>query len=213
MKFEIKKHIIVMGIVVAAMIAAAVIMPEVNMHSVGGIINTFGVLAPIAYIIIMFFAIIISPIPSLPLVVLAAGFFGPFLAAIYSIIGAMIGAVAAFFISKVFARDVIQEYYKDTVKKLDKYNENYLALVIFGTRLIPLFNFDVISYASGLTKVRFWKFAAATLFGMIPMTFLFAYSGKVLFAGNAALTVILSIALFYILYKSNSILKYIKKFI
>lgn len=213
MRNRIRKDIIIIGILVILMIAAAMIMPEVHMHSAVEFINSFGILAPIAYILVMFLAIVISPIPSLPLVVLAAGFFGPFLAGVYSIIGAMIGAVVAFFISKKFARDAIKIKYGKIIKKLDKYNENYLVLAVFGTRLIPLFNFDVISYASGLTKIKFWKFATATFFGMIPMTFLFAYSGKVLFEGNAMLSVILSIVLVYLVYISPSILKYIKKFI
>jgi uncharacterized membrane protein YdjX (TVP38/TMEM64 family) len=43
--------------------------------------------------------------------------------------------------------------------------------------LVPLVSFDLISYGAGLTPIRFWRFAVATLLGLIPMSFLLAHFG------------------------------------
>lgn len=43
--------------------------------------------------------------------------------------------------------------------------------------------FDLVSYAAGLTRMSAWKFAAANLVGMLPLTFAYSAVGEVVF-GN-----------------------------
>lgn len=45
-------------------------------------------------------------------------------------------------------------------------------------RLIPLFPFDAISYASGLSKIRFKQFAIANYIGIIPGAFVYNNIGS-----------------------------------
>ena len=45
-------------------------------------------------------------------------------------------------------------------------------------RLVPIVSFDIISYAAGLTPMRCRNFLGATLLGMAPATFLYAYLGE-----------------------------------
>jgi hypothetical protein len=54
----------------------------------------------------------------------------------------------------------------------------------FVLRLSPLFPFNLLNYALGLTTVRFADFLVASV-GMLPGTLLYVYSGKV--AGEVAL--------------------------
>jgi len=63
-------------------------------------ISSYGMVAPVIYIIIMAIAIIISPIPSLPLDVVAGIIWGPLLATVYSVIGGLIGAMISFYIAR-----------------------------------------------------------------------------------------------------------------
>jgi len=48
--------------------------------------------------------------------------------------------------------------------------------VLFG-RLLPFISFDMLSYAAGLTPLTFWRFAVATLVGVIPISFLLTHFG------------------------------------
>ncbi|MBA1333420.1 hypothetical protein QQ73_21045, partial [Candidatus Endoriftia persephone str. Guaymas] len=45
------------------------------------------------------------------------------------------------------------------------------------SRLIPFLSFDLVSYGAGLTPITTWRFALATLTGLIPASFLLAHFG------------------------------------
>jgi uncharacterized membrane protein YdjX (TVP38/TMEM64 family) len=49
---------------------------------------------------------------------------------------------------------------------------------VFVGRLIPGVAFDVISYAAGLTRMRFRTFIFATTLGIFPQTLLYSYLGQ-----------------------------------
>ena len=44
-------------------------------------------------------------------------------------------------------------------------------------RPILFFLFDLVSYGAGLTPIKTWRFAVATLAGLIPASFLLAHFG------------------------------------
>ncbi len=169
-------------------------------------ILSFGSLAPLAYILIMAAAIVITPIPSLPLAVAAGAIWGHLLGTLYSVIGAEIGALSSFFIARKLGRAALEKMLKKDIRFCDQWSERKLAFVIFASRLLPIFQFDIISYGAGLTNISPWKFAAATLLGMIPATFLFVHTGQGIFATSLystllAIAVIIAIFLMPILIK------------
>ncbi|NNF78873.1 MAG: TVP38/TMEM64 family protein, partial [Rhizobiales bacterium] len=45
-------------------------------------------------------------------------------------------------------------------------------------RLMPFISFDIVSYAAGLTRLTLWRFALATLAGIVPASFLLAHFGS-----------------------------------
>ena len=49
---------------------------------------------------------------------------------------------------------------------------------MFALRLAPGFAFDGVSYAAGLTGVRFSRFVVASVLGSMPQTLLFVYLGE-----------------------------------
>jgi len=48
---------------------------------------------------------------------------------------------------------------------------------VFASRLIPFISFDAVSYVAGLTPLSFWRFALATLLGVMPISFVLAFFG------------------------------------
>lgn len=73
------------------------------------------------------------------------------------------------------------------------HSQNALTAVVFATRLMPFLSFDIISYAAGLTPLSTWRFALATLLGIIPASFLLAHFGEELASGEwerAGITVV-----------------------
>jgi len=143
-----------------------------------------GALAPLVYILVMALAIIVSPIPSLPLDIAAGAFFGPLLGTIYSLIGALAGAVISFTIARLLGREVIERFLGGHVNFCPECSDRLLTRVVFISRLLPVISFDVVSYGAGLTRMSISRFALATFFGMIPLTFVYNYFGSVLVFGK-----------------------------
>jgi len=61
-----------------------------------------------------------------------------------------------------------------------------------------VFSFALISYAAGVTAIQAWRFAIATLVGMLPMTVVFAGLGNT-FKLNPVLTVLAGVAILIVM--------------
>ena len=147
-------------------------------------LNDAGSLAPLLYIGIMMAAVVISPIPSLPLDIAAGAFFGPFLGTVYSVIGASAGAVTSFLIARLLGRELVEKFLGGHINFCSQCSDKLLTKIVFFSRLLPVISFDVISYGAGLTKMSLKKFIMATFLGMIPLTFVYNYSGSVMVFGK-----------------------------
>ena len=145
----------------------------------------FGILAPIVYMPVMAAAVIISPIPSIPLDIAAGAVFGPLLGTIYSVLGAEAGALISFWIARVLGREALTRWLRTDIGFCHRCTERNLFVVILIARFLPVFSFDLVSYGAGLTRISARGFAVATLLGMIPPTFVFNYFGSGIFSGSA----------------------------
>lgn len=141
-------------------------------------LNGLGPWAPLALIGGMAAAVIIPPIPSLPLDLAAGALYGPLWGTLYVVTGAEIGAIAGFLIARALGRDLVSRVLKTGATFCQACSDHQLLGLVFFARLVPVFSFDVVSYGSGLTTISLKAFALATLFGMIPPTLAFTYFGS-----------------------------------
>ncbi len=157
-----------------------------------------GPLAPLLLIGSMACAVLIPPIPSVPLDLAAGAVFGPFYGALYAVIGAEIGAIICFLLARALGRDVLSKLLKLETVFCQMCTDHQLMGLVFFARLIPIFSFDVVSYGAGLTNISLKTFALATLFGMAPPTFAFTYLGSSVISAQWPLTVagMMMVALF-----------------
>lgn len=174
-----------------------------------------GPAAPLLLIGSMVCAVIIPPIPSLPLDLAAGAAFGPFYGALYAIIGAEIGAIACFLIARALGRDALSRFMKTDTTFCQTCTDHQLMGVMFLARFIPVFSFDMVSYGAGLTNVSLKTFALATLLGTAPPTFAFTYFGSSVLSAqwpliaSGAVMVLLFLAMPKLLtkYRSSTIAK------
>jgi uncharacterized membrane protein YdjX (TVP38/TMEM64 family) len=113
---------------------------------------------------------------------LAAGaIFGLLKGSIYTFSGASLGAAGAFLIARYLARGAVEKKIegRPRFEAIDRAVGMQGLKIVFLLRLSPVFPFNLLNYALGLTKVRFRDYLAAC-FGMIPGTFLYVYYGKAL---------------------------------
>ena len=118
---------------------------------------------------------------SLPIAVvmtLAGGvLFGTLATTLYVNVGATLGSVCVFVITRCLIGDWVQRRYgvrlKDFNTHLHAHGYNYLLTL----RLIPIFPFFLINLAAAVTKIPLYTFAWTTMLGIIPGTAVYAFAG------------------------------------
>ncbi len=94
-------------------------------------------------------------------------------------IGSMLGACAAFWVGRTIARGWVAGKVARNGKfaAIDEAVAQQGFKIVLLTRLSPIFPFNLLNYAFGLTKISFWKYALASWIGMIPGTLMYVYFG------------------------------------
>ncbi|RJQ15681.1 TVP38/TMEM64 family protein [Candidatus Woesearchaeota archaeon] len=210
MKQNVHKTLTIIAAILTLIFFASFILSKIELEPIRNFILSFGIFAPLGYILFIVVTVIIAPLPSIPLNATAGTVFGGFLGGLYTVIGELIGACIAFLIARYLKGKFMQKYVK--VEKLisEKLSDKYLFLFILVSRLLPLFHFDLISYAAGLTPIKLWKFAIATFIGIIPMNFLIAYTGETFFLGNIWINIAFSLVFVFLFFV---VAKHFKKYL
>ena len=115
---------------------------------------------------------------------LAAGFiWGWGLGGVYSLTGAMLGAVASFYVGRFVGEGMLEKFGRmgrAVAKQVA--HAGFRSLLVL--RFIPGIPFAVLNYGAGVAGVRFRDFVAATFLGVLPSTFVFSYCADALFNGS-----------------------------
>ena len=140
-------------------------------------IRELGMAGPLMVIGLMVLAIVFNPLPSAPIALAAGAVYGHTWGTLYIIAGAVTGAIIAFLIARFSAHDFINKHLGKRISLGRWGSQNALMLMVFVSRLLPFMSFDLVSYGAGLTSITLWRFSIATLFGLIPASFLLAHFG------------------------------------
>jgi uncharacterized membrane protein YdjX (TVP38/TMEM64 family) len=140
-------------------------------------LRSLGFWAPVAVIGLMIVHSFI-PFPAELLALCAGAVFGTVLGSALIWVGAMFGALAAFFLSRWLGQEAIRNWIsEEQADALDSWSDDRGALALLICRFIPVIAFNLINYAAGLTRVRIWTFVWTTGLGILPLTILSAYLG------------------------------------
>lgn len=147
-------------------------------------VDDLGLWGPVAFVVGYVMATV-SFVPGSVLTLAAGAIFGLLEGVAWVFLGASLGAIGAFLVSRYVARSWVE-------RRLEG-NRRFEAIhqavgrqglkIVFLMRLSPVFPFNLLNYALGLTRVRLRDYALAC-FGMLPGTFLYVYYGKL--AGEVA---------------------------
>lgn len=148
-------------------------------------IDGMGIWGPVAVVVLMMLAVLVSPIPSAPIAMAAGAAYGHTWGTLYIVVGAEAGALAAFGIARLVGQAAVTRWLGERASGGLIGSQNALMGIVFFSRLLPFVSFDLMSYAAGLTPLSWWRFALATLAGVVPVSFLLAHFGRELSSGEA----------------------------
>ncbi|QKF62133.1 TVP38/TMEM64 family protein [Campylobacter curvus] len=153
---------------------------------------------------------IIAPVPAFLITLSNALIFGWAWGALLSWSSAMVGAAMCFYIARILGRDVVEKITgKRALQATDEYFTKYGKHTIMVCRLLPFVSFDLVSYAAGLTSMRFWSFFWATGLGQLPATLVYSYFGQSIFGTASVLFwgLMMMFAFSIVVYVAKNILK------
>jgi uncharacterized membrane protein YdjX (TVP38/TMEM64 family) len=122
------------------------------------------------YIALQSMQIIISIIPG-QIFQLAAGYVYTFFpATLMSIAGAFIGTTVSFYLARFLGSDFVHLFFGEekTAEYVEKFNSKKAYVIAFLLYLIPGFPKDIVSYAGGISEMKYKPFIVISVVGRLP---------------------------------------------
>lgn len=146
-------------------------------------INTLGPLAPVFFLFLYCLASTLF-LPTLALTLAGGAIFGPIAGVIINLLGATIGAICSFCISRYMIFDWVAAKNNQRINNLIEGVEHQGWQFVAVLRLMPV-PFSLVNYGLGVTRIKFSHFVIATAIFLIPVEVVFTYCG---YAGMDLLT-------------------------
>ncbi|TVR61929.1 MAG: TVP38/TMEM64 family protein [Gemmatimonadales bacterium] len=139
---------------------------------------SFGVWAPVISALLQVATSIFPPGPSFILGIVNAMIFGLVPGALLTFGTAMGAAALCFGIARVVGRPgVVRLVSEERLEQVDGFMQRHGILAVFVARLIPFFNPDVVSYAAGVTGLRWFPFLLGVGAGSVPAVLFYSVIG------------------------------------
>lgn len=150
---------------------------KVNLLAMEDYIRSYGQGSVVVFLMVSTLRPLAVIIPITLMTLIAGGIYGPIYGFLLAMVSIIISTNVAFIISRYFGRSFVERIIKKRAEKINlKIGKNGFK-IIFIMRISGVFPLDIVSYAAGLTKVRYRDFMLATMLGSMPETFSVAYMG------------------------------------
>ena len=134
--------------------------------------------APLLFILIYALGTVLF-LPGSVLTLAGGALFGPLWGTLYNLAGATLGASLAFLVARYLAGDWVEQRASGRLRRLKQGVEQEGWRFVAFVRLVPLFPFNLLNYALGLTRIRLLDYALASFIFMAPGALAYTYLGYV----------------------------------
>jgi uncharacterized membrane protein YdjX (TVP38/TMEM64 family)/rhodanese-related sulfurtransferase len=141
-------------------------------------VEAAGAAAPLLFMLIYILGTVFF-LPGSILTLLGGALFGPVMGTFYNLTAATIGAIFAFLIARFLASGWVASKTGGRIKQLINGVENEGWRFVAFVRLVPLFPFNLLNYALGLTKIKFTHYCITTYISMVPAAIAYTYLGYI----------------------------------
>ncbi len=152
----------------------------VGLENAQRLMRDSGQWAPVLFVILCAFSLIIAPLSGSSLFIAGGAIFGKQAGFLLSLIATVLGCSANFWISKQFGRDAVARLIgKSSLAELDQLTSRVTGNrgIVYLTLLMPLSQ-DIVSYAAGLTPISYSRFAIALLLSGTAIVAAYIYLGS-----------------------------------
>lgn len=177
-------QIIVALVLLAAISSAIVYRDRFDAQLLEHWVSQAGWWAPVIFMLLYIAATVLF-LPGAVLTLAGGAIFGPVFGVVYNLTGATIGATIAFLISRYLASDWVAARSGGKLKQLIHGVEGEGWRFVAFVRLVPLFPFNLLNYALGLTRIKFIEYVLSTYVFMLPGAIAYTYIG---YAGREAVS-------------------------
>jgi uncharacterized membrane protein YdjX (TVP38/TMEM64 family) len=174
----------------SAVAAAALVsgrLSGLDADLLGAALDRAGAWAPALFVLCYALATSLL-LPATPLNLLAGAAFGPFLGTLLTSSGALAGAVVNFALARSVGRGVAAARLSGRWPSLSNELRRGGAWYVFAMRLLPIIPYGVVSYAAGVSPIRFrdyfWSSLPGTVLGILPFVLIGSSGVKVLKQGS-----------------------------
>lgn len=162
------------------------------------IVNSWGIFAPLAYLLLQVAQTVFAPIPGNVVGFIGGAVFG-WWGVLLTVIGSALGFWIVFAISRKFGRPLVEKIIKkENLDKMDFVIGKNAPFVLFIIFLIPGLPDDVVAYIAGLTDVKIRTLLVLAILGRLPAVIVTNYLGMGL-SSDADLRVIAVVAVIAVL--------------
>ena len=157
---------------------AASLLGRGDVEGIRDYILSFGLWAPFASTLLMVLQALAAPLPSFVITFANGLAFGVLPGWALSLFGHTLAAAVCFWLARALGRAPVEVLVgRAGLESADRWFARWGLYAVLVARLVPGISFDVISYAAGITRMRFRRFLLATVLGIFPQTFVYSYLG------------------------------------
>ena len=158
---------------------AVAVLGSGDLERLRAYILSFGNWAPFVSLALMVGQALAAPVPSFTLTFANGLAFGLLWGWLLSVAGHALAATVCFWLARALGRGAVDKLAgRVGLHSVDGWVARRGALAVLVARLAPGISFDVVSYAVGVTGMRYSRFILATVIGVMPQTLLYAYLGQ-----------------------------------
>jgi uncharacterized membrane protein YdjX (TVP38/TMEM64 family)/rhodanese-related sulfurtransferase len=175
-------RLMVLLLLATGVVMAVVYRDQFDVAALQSWVQGSGVAAPLLFMLAYAIATVLF-LPGSLLTLAGGALFGPLWGTLYNLTGATLGATFAFLIARYLAADWVASKASGKLQQMIEGVENEGWRFVAFVRLVPVFPFNLLNYALGLTRIRLWHYVLASYLCMLPGALAYTYLG---YAGREA---------------------------
>ncbi|GMR08626.1 MAG: hypothetical protein BMS9Abin26_1632 [Gammaproteobacteria bacterium] len=171
-------RLFLLGVVVAGIALAIIYRDSFDAAALEQWVQDAGSAGPVVFMLAYALGTVFF-LPGSVLTLAGGAIFGPVWGTVYNLTGATLGAALSFVIARHLAAEWVEQKTGGRMKQLVVGVENEGWRFVAFVRLVPLFPFNLLNYALGITRIKFSHYVIATYVFMLPGAIAYTYLGYV----------------------------------